>query len=171
MFVLLKVSQLILLSEAAQREGVPLPDLVPSAQQIRQAIESLVLAGQKLVTETPDDVCTIMYIAISRKVVGKSARNNPKRYCGRFWVHRSSKKFERMAREAMNVCSRVLKESNKSRSKATVSGTVNWSYPILPFGIVACTFFPTTFLEVAVYVQQLQQTTTTTTLSNSTEIH
>ena len=61
MFVLLKVSQLILLNEAAQREGVPLPDLVPSAQQIRQAIESLVLAGQKLVTETPDDVCIIMY--------------------------------------------------------------------------------------------------------------
>ena len=26
-----------------------------------------------------------------------------------------------------------------------------WSYPILPFGIVACTFFPTTFLETAVY--------------------
>ena len=62
MFVLLKVSQLILLNEAAQREGVPLPDLVPSAQQIRQAIESLVLAGQKLVTETPDDVCIIIYI-------------------------------------------------------------------------------------------------------------
>ena len=62
MFVLLKVSQLILLNEAAQREGVLLPDLVPSAQQIRQAIESLVLAGQKLVTETPDDVCIIMYI-------------------------------------------------------------------------------------------------------------
>ena len=26
-----------------------------------------------------------------------------------------------------------------------------WSYPILPFGVVACTFFPTTFLEIAVY--------------------
>ena len=61
MFVFLKVSQLILLNEAAQREGVPLPDLVPNAQQIRQAIGSLVLAGQKLVTETPDDVCIIMY--------------------------------------------------------------------------------------------------------------
>ena len=30
------------------------------------------------------------------------------------------------------------------------SGTVCWSYPILPFGIVACTFFPTTFPEIAV---------------------
>ena len=55
------------------------------------------------------------YKAVSRKVVGKSARNNPERYCGWFWVHCSSKKFERMAREAMDVCLRVLKESNKSR--------------------------------------------------------
>ena len=53
--------------------------------------------------------------AISRKVVGKSARDNPKRYCGWFRVHCFSKKFQRMAREAMNVCLRVLKESNKSR--------------------------------------------------------
>ena len=29
---------------------------------------------------------------------------------------------------------------------------VYWSYPILPFGIVACTVFPTTFLEIAVYI-------------------
>ena len=34
-----------------------------------------------------------------------------------------------------------------------MSGTVNWSYPILPFGIVASTFFPTTFLEIAVLVE------------------
>ena len=45
----------------------------------------------------------------------KSARDNPKRYCGWFWVHCSSKKFERMALEAMDICLRVLKESNKSR--------------------------------------------------------
>ena len=32
-----------------------------------------------------------------------------------------------------------------------MSGTVYWSYPILPFGIVACTVFPTTFLEIVVY--------------------
>ena len=55
------------------------------------------------------------YTAISRKVVGKSARDNPERYCGWFWVHCSSKKFERMAREAMDICLRVLKESNKGR--------------------------------------------------------
>ena len=30
-----------------------------------------------------------------------------------------------------------------------MSGTVYLSYPILPFGIVECTFFPTIFLEIA----------------------
>ena len=55
------------------------------------------------------------YTAITRKVVGKSARDNPERYCDCFWVHCSSKKFERMAREVKDLCLRVLKESNKSR--------------------------------------------------------
>ena len=56
-----------------------------------------------------------------------------------------------MAREATDICLWVLKESNKVGSTATKSGTVYWSYPILPFGIVACTLFSTTFLEIAVY--------------------
>ena len=59
--------------------------------------------------------CRLLNTAVLRKVVGKSARDNPERYCGWFWVHCFSKKFERMAREAMDVCLRVLKESNKSR--------------------------------------------------------
>ena len=53
--------------------------------------------------------------AISRKVVGKSARDNPERHCGWFLVHCFSKKFQTMARQAMDICLRVLKESNKSR--------------------------------------------------------
>ena len=51
------------------------------------------------------------YTAISRTVVGKSAREYPERYCGWFL----KKKFERETREAMDICLRVLKESNKSR--------------------------------------------------------
>ena len=43
----------------------------------------------------------------SRKVVGKSACDNPERYCG--GIHCCLKKFERMAREAMGICLRVLK--------------------------------------------------------------
>ena len=57
-----------------------------------------------------------VYTAISRKVVGKSARDHPERYFGWFCIHSSfSRKFERVAREVMDVCLRVLKESSKSR--------------------------------------------------------
>ena len=58
------------------------------------------------------------YTAISRKVVGKSARDNPKRFCGWFWVHCYSKKLGRVARETMAgtyVCLWVIKQPNKSR--------------------------------------------------------
>ena len=55
-----------------------------------------------------------LYTAISRKFVGKSARDNPERHCGWFWVQCSSKKFERMAQEAMNVFA-TAKGSNKRR--------------------------------------------------------
>ena len=54
-----------------------------------------------------------MYTAVSRKVVRKSARDSPKGYCGWFLVHCFSKKFQRMARKTLDVCLRVLKESNK----------------------------------------------------------
>ena len=90
------------------------------------------------------------YTAVSRKVVGKSARDNPERYCGWFCLPCSPKKFERMAREAMDICSWVLMEQKLVQQLQSL-GTVYWSYPILPFGVVACTFFPTTFLEIAVY--------------------
>ena len=43
----------------------------------------------------------------------QSARDDPERFCAWFSVHCSSKKFKRMAQEAMDICLRVLKESNK----------------------------------------------------------
>ena len=55
------------------------------------------------------------YTAISWKVLGKSVSNNPERYCGWFRVHCSSKNFERMALQAIDLYLRVLKESKKSR--------------------------------------------------------
>jgi len=45
----------------------------------------------------------VMYTAISRKVVGWSARDKPERFCGWFWVLCSLKKFERMAGEAVDI--------------------------------------------------------------------
>ena len=56
-----------------------------------------------------------MYTALSRKAVRKSACHNPKRYCGWFWIHFSSKKFEKTALEAMDICLWVLKESTTNK--------------------------------------------------------
>ena len=48
------------------------------------------------------------------------------------------------------VCE-CLRKATKVGLTATVSGTVYWSYPILPFWIVACSiFFLATLLEIAV---------------------
>ena len=56
-----------------------------------------------------------LHTAILRKVAGKSERHNPGMFCGWFLVHCSSNKLERMARQATDICLRVLKESNKRR--------------------------------------------------------
>ena len=50
-----------------------------------------------------------------------------------------------MAREAMDVCLRALKESNKSRFNNTDH------IPYYPSGLSLAHFFPTNFLEIAVY--------------------
>ena len=63
-------------------------------------------------------------------------------------------KFERMTRESMDICLRVLKESKNVGSTATV---VRNSQSVLiishiTFWDCRVHFFPTTFLEVAVYL-------------------
>ena len=45
--------------------------------------------------------------------------------------------------------------ATKVGSTATKPGTVYRLDPILPFEIVACTFLPTTFLEIAVYTKYI----------------
>ena len=45
----------------------------------------------------------------------KKCTRQSQRYCGWLWIHCPSKTFERMTREAMDVCLLVLKLSNKSR--------------------------------------------------------
>ena len=71
----------------------------------------------------------------------------PKGIVGGFEFAVLQRNFERLAGEAMNVCLRVLKESNKSRFD---------SYSVrihITFRNVACRFFPTTFLEIAVFIK------------------
>ena len=60
--------------------------------------------------------------------------------------------FERMAREVKArryICE--CSDSDRFDSTATVVRNSVLIISILPFRIVACTFFPTTFLEIAVF--------------------
>ena len=69
--------------------------------------------NEALVDIILNDLLTGPYTDISRKIVGKSALDNPERYRGWFWMHSHSKRFERMTREATNVCLWVLKKGTK----------------------------------------------------------
>ena len=99
-----------------------------------------------------DHAWMAIYTAISRKGVGKRARRNPERDCWWFWVHCYSKKFERMAREAMDVCLRALKESNKADPTAQYFRNSALTIFHITFRHCRVTFFPTTFLEIAVCI-------------------
>ena len=63
-------------------------------------------------------------------------------------LHRNLKEWHERPWTYVCECQR---RATKEFLTATVPGTVYWSYQILPFGIVACTFLPTAFLEIAVY--------------------
>ena len=71
-----------------------------------------------------------------------SGKKHATRHCGWFWVLCFSKKFERIGTKGYGTlfASAKGKQQKKVRQLQS-SGTVYWSYPILPFGIVACTFF------------------------------
>ena len=56
-----------------------------------------------------------MYTAISRKVFGRSARDNPESIVGGFELPFLKRNLKELARKAMKMCLRVLKENNKSR--------------------------------------------------------
>ena len=86
-----------------------------------------------------------VHAAISKGIVGDFEftvfRKNFKEWLEKPWTY---------------VCE-CLRKAKKVDSTATVSGKVHWSYPILPFVIIACTVLPTTFLEIAVY-HELRET-------------
>ena len=95
---------------------------------------------------THSGACVLVYAAVSRKVVWKA-----------LWVVLSSLFFREIwknwhKRPWKCVCERKGKQQ-KWVWQLQSSGTVYQSYPILPFGIVACTLFPTTFLEIAVLLR------------------
>ena len=75
----------------------------------------------------------------------------PKGIVGDFEFTVLLKKFERMAREAMDICLQVLKESNKSRfdSYSVRNSVLNISH--ITFRDCRVHIFPTIFLEIAVF--------------------
>ena len=96
--------------------------------------------------------------AISRKVVAKSVRDNPERCCGWFWVDCSSNKFKRMAREAgTDICLRMLQESKKSRFDSYSVRKSELVISDIIFRDCRLHIFPTTLLEIAVYLTDTQQ--------------
>ena len=80
------------------------------------------------------------YTAISIKVRKKVHATMPKGIVGGFEftvLQRNLREWHERPWTCVCECS---KQNNKLGLTATVSGTANWSYPILAFGIVACTF-------------------------------
>ena len=89
-------------------------------------------------------------IQLFRERCRKKSCNNPKR-----WMVLSSLFFKEMWKNGMRgheltcmFASAKGKQQKLVGLTVSVSGTVHWSYPILPFGIVASKFFATTFLEI-----------------------
>ena len=86
-----------------------------------------------------------MHTAISKKVVGKSACDNPERYCGWFW-----KKFWRNGARGHWLCFLVVKRSSKGRfdSYSVRNSVLIISH--ITFRDCRVHFLPTIFLEIAV---------------------
>ena len=75
------------------------------------------------------------------------------------WVFLSSLFVKEIWKNGMRGHGRMFASAEGKQRKQVwklqCQGTLYWSYPILPFGIVACTLFPTTFLEIAVKISSL----------------
>ena len=78
------------------------------------------------------------------------------------WVVLSSLFFKEilkeLVRKAVEMCLRVLKESNKSRFDRYSRQKQYWSYPILISFGYRVQIFPTTVLEIAVYIHTYKHT-------------
>ena len=86
------------------------------------------------------------------RLSGKVHSTIPKGIAGGFEFSVLQRILKELSPKAMEVRFRVLKESNKSRFDSYSRQEQCWSYPILYLsGLSRAHFFPTTFLEIAVY--------------------
>ena len=90
-------------------------------------------------------LCGASYIQLFRERLSEKVHATiSKGIVGGFEFSVFQRNLKELARKAMELCLQVLKESNKRRFDS-------YSRQEQCFGIVARTFFPTTFLEIAVY--------------------
>ena len=106
-----------------------------------------------LVLKGPSCEVFLPYTAISGKVGGRSACDNPETYCGWFWVHCSSKKFERIAGETMDI---IMFANAKGKQQKYRFHSYSVRNSVLIISHIAFRDwrvhnFPTIFLGIAVY--------------------
>ena len=118
----------------------------------KQQQEQIYCWSQLLIASLHEFIKRGSHTPISRKVVGKSVRDNPERHCGWFWVlFFFQRNLKELVRKAMQMCLRVLKESNKSRFDSySRQEPCTDHIPYYLSGLSRAHFFPTTFLEIAV---------------------
>ena len=91
------------------------------------------------------DLIYTVYSFFEKKVVGKSAPDNPERHCGWFWVHCSSEKFERIGTK---VHGNMFASATVGSTATVVRNSVSIISHIT-FRDCRVHIFPTTFLEIA----------------------
>jgi len=95
------------------------------------------------------DECRNVYSYFEKSCRKKCTRQSRKV----LWVNCSSKKFERIARDAMDIYLLVLKKSNESRLDSCCRQEQCIGHiPYYLSRLSRAHFFPTTFLEIAVYI-------------------
>ena len=98
----------------------------------------------------PFQLLHLVHIQLFRERLSKKSIRQSRKV---LWVVLSSPFFKEIWKNGIRGRGRMFAHAKGKQEVLTakVSGTVYWSYPILTFGIVAYTFLPTTFLEIAVY--------------------
>ena len=120
-------------------------------QQINRHLH---LNANRLSQNCLPDCLSNLTTAISKKGCWKKYMRQSRKV---LWVIFSSLFFKDICKNGTRVHGLMFAiVKGKQQKISTVSGTVYWSYPTLPFGIVAYTFFLTTFLEIAVYRSLIQ---------------
>ena len=126
----------------------------PCLEQLGEIPSFLLLMTALLILKGPSCEVFLQCTAISRKVVGRSARDNPERY--NLWVVLSSpavlqRNLKEWHKRPWTYVCECFKGKQQKQVPQLQCQKQHIDYIPLPFGIVACTIFATIFLGIAVY--------------------